>query len=190
MRTMRHKTKKVLINGQLEDIDIKMVLYIVSLNRLGLKTLFCCEGDMNNNAHIMFLGDGAFKFLTALSNCSHYKNYDQSDNRMFEASIWTQSKSYLRTNLDILNLKTLSKYWSFIIRELKKMKLNRHKIETITYTYEMSGEEYNKIYKFLENSKKKCPDTDCLAGGFCNRPEHAYNKELMEILNMFNNYKT
>ena len=47
MKKYAHKTKIITLNGKKIKIDQEMVDLILSLNKLGLKTEFCCQGGMN-----------------------------------------------------------------------------------------------------------------------------------------------
>lgn len=49
-----HKTKSVLINGEYRDIDENISDLVSLLNKVGLKTVCSCEGDIQNKAYITF----------------------------------------------------------------------------------------------------------------------------------------
>lgn len=46
---MNHKQKEILILGEKEKIDEKLISLIKELNKAGLITLGCCQGHIFNN---------------------------------------------------------------------------------------------------------------------------------------------
>jgi len=59
---MTHDGEITEINGKKKDIDKEMIPLIQELNRLGLKTTNCCQGDKNHNAYVSIQLDEKSRF--------------------------------------------------------------------------------------------------------------------------------